>query len=369
MRIPAYRPEMGEAEIAAIRETVADGWVSQKGPVVEGFEQDLAAFLDVSHVLVTDSGTASLHLALAAHGIGPGDEVIVPDFTYGATATAVMAVGATPVLVDIEADTCALEPGAVKEALTDATAAILVVHMFGRPAPLDALQDIAADHDIPLIEDAAQAFGASRDGDHVGTIGDVGCFSFSWSKMLTTGKGGAVATDDAAVAERIRELADYGRAGGSRFEFVRPGYNARMDSIRAAVGRVQLDRFETTVQEKRDVFSLYDDRLAPLPVDTTMRDVPEGITVAPCIYVARTADRDALHDHLTDRGIGSRTIYRPLHTLPAFSTAGRYPEATAVSDTVIGLPSHPGMTAQEVADVCDAIATFYGEETRESAAT
>lgn len=359
MDILEQRPCISDRDIAALREAAEAGWVSQRGPVVDRFEDELAAFLGMEAVLATDSGTASLHLALAANGVGPGDTVLVPDFTYGATATAVLALGAIPVPVDIEPETYGMDPLQVEEAVTAETAAILCAHMFGRPARLDALQEVAERHAIPLIEDAAQAFGATFRGNAVGGVGAAGCFSFSWSKLLTTAKGGAVATDDPGAAEAMRELADYGRATGERATFVRPGYNYRMDSLRAAIGRAQLDRVEETVEERRSLFAAYRDGLEPCPVDAAVLADDRETTVSPYAFIIRTEERDGLRDHLAGHGIRTRAPYRPVHTMPAVDAAGEYPVATRVAGSVLALPAHTGMERADVERVCGAVHAFY----------
>lgn len=361
MDVPRYRPDIGEEEMDAVRKAVSGGWVSQNGPVVDRFERDLATFLGADHALATDSGTAAIQLALTGNGIGSGDEVVLQDFTYGATGTAILATGARPTIVDVQPETYAIDPDAAADAISQDTDAILVAHLFGRPSRMDALQDLAEDHDALLIEDAAQAFGAATGGAAAGTVGDVGCFSFSWNKPLSTAKGGAVVTNDSRVDQRMREFADYGRSLEPPHRFSRPGYNYRMDSLRAAIGRVQLERFETIVQRKRSLFATYDRAFADIPLDPISRDERQDATGVPCFYVVAADDRDALRHHLADHGIDTLPAYPPLHTMPAFDADGAYPVATRISNAMLGLPSHPSLTESEVAAVTDAVTTFYGD--------
>ncbi len=360
MDIPFYRPDIdvdGADRIAAVLES---GWLSPKGETVERFEEDLASFCGADHVVATDSGTAAIRLALAAADIGRGDEVVVPAYTYGATVAAVTATGATPVFADVEPGTAALDPGAVADMVTGRTAAVVVAHLFGRPARLGALRDVADDAGVPLVEDAAQGFGAQHRGAMSGTVGRAGCLSFSWNKPLTTGKGGALVTDDAELAADAREIADYGRDADGRF--VRQGFNQRMDSVRAALGRMQMDDVEAVLDRKRDLFRTYHRLLADVDgVDPMDPDGRDGATPSPVFYTVRAEERDDLHDGLADRGIGTDTFYEPLPGLPPFPDPDRpFPGAERVADRVLGLPSSPGMDRDAVERVAAAVRDIAG---------
>ncbi len=361
MDIPLYEPFLEDAG-ADLEELVRNGWVSPRGGHVTAFESDVTEFLGVEHGLAVDSGTAALHLALTALDIGPGDEVIVPDFTFGCLGSTVKAVGAEPVPADIDERTLGLDPEAVETRVTPRTEAVMVAHMFGHPADMDGLTDVADRHDLRLVEDAAQAFGSACDGRPVGSMGDIGCVSFSWNKTMTTGKGGFVATDDADLFARLERAADYGRENGSKRTFVEGGFNYRMDNIRAAIGRDQFDRLDDIIDRKRRIVDRYRDGFADAGIKTPtfQRD---GRDVAPWLFYLLLADeeqRDAVAAALDDRDIGCMKFYRPLHTMPAFDADGSYPVSDSVAGRGIALPSHPALEPEAVEAVCGVVTDTVG---------
>lgn len=358
MDVPEYEPELGDGEVGACREAIESGYVSAHGPHVDRFGERIADRAGTTHAVPTDSGTAALHTALAAQGIGPGDEVIVPAFTYGATGMAVRMAGAEPVIADIEAETYGIDPAAVDDLAGDRTAAVIAVHLLGRPARMDAIREVAADHDLAVIEDAAQAFGAHYHGRPVGGLADAGCFSFAWSKTITTGKGGCLVTDDDGTAERAGMIVDCGRS--DRYSFDVTGYNYGLDNIRAAIGLRQLDRFDEIRSRKEELFGMYRDRLADAAVDTGHMDDQRDVSMAPYFFTVLTDEKDRLLAELEDRGIGARPFYRPLHTVPAFASSRERPVAERIADRLVGLPSHPGLGEDDLARVADAVRDITG---------
>lgn len=355
MTIPFYRPSVDPATTgSAVRGVAESGWISPQGPETEGFESELAEYVGAEHVVATDSGTAAIGLGLRASGVGEGDEVLVPAYTFGATAAAVLAAGAAPVYVDVEPETLGMDPDAAADAITDRTAAVVTAHLFGHPSPVERLKAVADRHGILMVEDAAQALGATVGGEHAGTAGDIGCYSFSWNKPLTTGKGGALATDDPEIAAAAREIADYGREDGT---FVRKGHNLRMDSFRAAIGREGLEALPDRLERKQGLFRRYHDDLEDVDGIRAMDpDGGPGIRPAPTFYVVRTDRRDELGEGLSERGIGTDSFYTPLPDLPAFPDSGRqFPVADRASRRVLGLPSSPGMDEATVDRVTAAV--------------
>lgn len=353
--IPIAQPLIGEEEEKAVLEVLRSGQLAQ-GPRVRAFEEAFAAYCGVKHAIATSSGTTALHIALLAHGIGPGDEVITTPFTFIATANAVLYVGARPVFVDIEPETFNLNPALVEEAITPRTRAILPVHLFGHPAEMPALLEIAERHGLVVIEDAAQAHGAAIEGRKVGTFA-TGCFSFYPTKNMTTGEGGIITTDDDRIAEQARLL----RAHGMRRRYYNEqlGYNFRMTDIHAAIGLAQLKKLERW-NERRIANAAYLTRrlqglpgIVPPPVRPGHRHVFHQYTIRVL------EDRDGLVERLRARGVGTG-IYYP-RTLPAqpvyrdLGYDGRFPVAEEAARQVLSLPVHPALTPTDLEIIVEAV--------------
>lgn len=354
--IPEYLGELGQAELAAVQKQIEEGWISPQSDIVREFEQDLAAYLSCSNVLAVDSGTAALHVAFEALDVN--ENVVVQDYTYGATGVAAMNAGGSLSLVDIEPDRFGPDPEAVKAAVGADTDAIVVVHLFGRPAKMGAILDIAEDYNVPVVEDACHAIGASWNNQNVGTVGDVGCFSFAWCKSITTGKGGCIVTDDPDIADAMTTIADYGRT--DRYTFTKAGYNYRMDGIRAAIGVEQLQRLDTLLERKRDIFGRYQNQLAA--IDRIDPMPPLSAEASPYFFYVMAPDRDRLQQHLAQAGIATRTFYTPLHENPVFPADEQtFPASEDLSSRILGLPSHPSLTETDVDRVAAAITSFYEE--------
>ncbi|MFB6294966.1 MAG: DegT/DnrJ/EryC1/StrS family aminotransferase [Candidatus Nanohaloarchaea archaeon] len=357
MDIPLYEPLLTDEDRAAVQETLDSGWISPRGDEVARFEDEITRFLGRDHGLAVDSGTAALHLALASLGIGEGDEVLVPDFTFGAVGTVVRTVGAEPVLVDVEGETLGMDPAMAAEAVTADTAAVLVAHMFGHPADMDGIAALADREDLAVVEDAAQALGSTYHGELTGTVGDVGCFSFSWNKTLTTGKGGLVVTDTDNVFDRIRMTAEYGRDTQDRSSFVDAGVNYRMDNIRAALAREQFSRLDTLFERRKEIAGWYRERLDEHRVTVPSFPGEDRDAVPWMIYVLVEDEptRDTAAAALDREGIGYRTFYRPLHTMDAFTARSDYPVSESVAGRGLMLPSGPGLSEEDVDTVCSVL--------------
>ncbi len=326
------------------------------GPNVRAFEEEAAAYLGVRHAITCANGTEALHLALRAAGIGPGDEVITPPFTFIATAEAIRYVGATPVFVDIEPHTYNIDPEQVERAVTRRTKAILPVHLFGQPADIPTLQDVAQRHDLLLIEDCAQSFGASIDGQQTGSFGLAGCFSFFPSKNLGCyGDGGLVTTNSDAVATHLRSLRNHG--SHVRYHHDEIGYNSRLDELQAAILRVKLRHINDFNDNRRRVAHRYNERLADLKVVLPYEDgIGRHVFHQ---YTLRSPHRDRILAALTHAGIASAIYYPiPLHRQKVFAAEYAHvslPVSEAVAADCFSLPIFPEMTDVQVDTVADVI--------------
>lgn len=330
------------------------------GPDVRSFEDAFARFCTATHAVGVASGTAALELTLRACGIGPGDEVVTSAHTFIATAEAISAVGARPVFVDIEEQTYTLDAQAAEAALTPATRALLPVHIYGQPANMDALTALAARHDLVLIEDAAQAHGASWNGRRVGVLGAAACFSFYPGKNLGAyGDAGAVTTNDARIAEQVSLLRNHGRH--SKYLHDVKGYGERMDTLQAAILSAKLDHLADWTDARRRLAARYSKLLASC--DVVLPSVSAAADPAWHLYVIRTPARDALLAHLEANGIGASVHYPvPLHLQPAYADLGYrrgdLPVTETVADTCLSLPIYPEMTDEQQDSVIDAIKEF-----------
>jgi perosamine synthetase len=348
-RVSAVRVHVGDEETAAVTAVLRSGRLVQ-GQEVASFEEEFAAIVGGHTCVAVNSGTSALHLGLLAAGIGPGDEVVVPSFTFAATANAVAMTGATPVFADIEPDTFCLDPDAVAAAVTPRTAAVVPVHLYGHPVRWDGLAGVAERHGLLLLEDAAQAHGASYDGIAVGALGDVAAFSFYATKNMTTGEGGMVVCRDEDIARRVRLLRNQGMEQRYRNEIA--GLNNRMTDLAAAMGRVQLRRLPGWNEERRAVAATYGEQLTGVvtpPVAPKAEPVWHQYTV-------RSTDRDALAQRLDAHGIDSAVYYPvPTHRLPAYALDVELPETERAAREVLSLPIRPGLTDEEVARVVAAV--------------
>jgi dTDP-4-amino-4,6-dideoxygalactose transaminase len=334
------------------------------GPYVEAFERAWASYCGRRYAIGVGSGTHALQLALQALGIGDGSEVIVPTNTFVATAAAVVAAGAIPRFVDVDPDTLLLSADLVEAAVTARTAAVIVVHLFGQMADMDAIGRVAQKMGLAVIEDAAQAHGASWRGRKAGSCGEVGCFSFYPSKNLGAfGDAGAVATDDPALAERVRSLGDHGRSPKSRYVHDLVGVNSRLDALQAAVLSAKLTRLDAWNEARRRVADSYRTGLAPTLVH------PVQVAGEACsafhVFVVRSHDRDRLQAALTQRGIATGIHYPiPCHRQAAFKhfSIDSLPVAERAAQEVLSLPMFPHMTAEQVDAVCAAVGQISGNK-------
>lgn len=358
--IPAAKPVIGEEEIEAAVRVLRSGNVVQ-GPQVAAFEDEFGALVAGRHCVAVNSGTSALLLALAGLGIGAGDEVIVPSFTFAATANAVRLTGATPVFGDIDPATFCLDPAAVAALIGPRTTAIMPVHLYGHPAGMRALGELAARHGLAVVEDAAQAHGAQLDGTPVGAFGAAACFSFYPTKNMHALEGGMVATPDADLARRIRLLRNQGMERRYANELV--GYNLRLTDVAAAIGREQLRKLPDWNERRRANAAKLDAGLAGVR-DVAVPVAAPGVTHVYHQYTVRVANgrRDALQEHLAESGIGCAVYYpTPVHRLPPFAddAADReLPETDRAAAEVLSLPVHPSLSDADVDRIAAAVRSF-----------
>jgi len=349
--IPAAKPEIGLRERRAVNRVMKSGMLAQ-GPEVAAFEKEFSAVVAGRESVALNSGTSALHLSLLAAGIGPGDEVIVPSFSFAATANAVALTGAKPVFVDIELDHFNAEPAAIEAAVTDRTRAVMPVHLYGHPADMKAITAIAAKHDLLVFEDAAQAHMASVDGVPVGTWGLAASFSFYPTKNMTSGEGGMVTTSSEDLARTVRVLRNQGME--RRYENELVGFNTRMTDIHAAIGRVQLTRLPHWTAQRRANATFLSENLRGVVVPP----VAAGAQHVFHQYTVRVVDhdRDRFAEELAKRGVGSGVYYpTPIHRLPSFGLSIDLPQTEIAAKQVLSLPVYPGLRKAQLEKIVEAV--------------
>jgi perosamine synthetase len=349
--IPISQPLIGPREKELVLEALDSGWVSSIGKYIDEFEQKFAAYCGVRYALTTSNGTTGLHLALASLGIGPADEVIVPDLTFVATANAVAYTGATPVLADVDPDTLCLDIASVKSLITPKTRAIMPVHLYGHPADIDALNEIAEAHGIAVIEDAAEAHGAEYKGRRVGGLGKCGVFSFYGNKVITTGEGGMITTNDAALYERAKRLRDHAMSPQRRYFHEERGFNYRITNLQAALGVAQLERIDDFLDRRTEIMNWYH---AEIPATDQVRlnrvkNWAKSAFWMVCLEVDWFDEkrRDGFMQALKARGIDSRPYFATLSSMPMYRQA-QLPVAARKAEIGLNLPSFYELTKQDV---------------------
>jgi dTDP-4-amino-4,6-dideoxygalactose transaminase len=371
--LPYCLPFIGEEEIAEVVDSLRNGWLTT-GPKVRRFEQDFADYTGARHAIAVNSCTGALHIALAALGVGPGDEVIVPTLTFCATANVVIHLGARPVLVDSGED-CQISPAGIEAAITPRTRAIVPVHYGGEACDLDEILDIGRRHRIPVVEDAAHAVGSEYHGRKIGAHGKAVCFSFYATKNLTTGEGGMITTDDAALAERMKNLAlhgmshdawmRYSKAGSWYYEVSEAGFKYNMTDLQAALGMHQLRRLEGFIESRRRIARLYGGAFRDMP-EIAVPEERSGRTHVFHLYPVwldpRRTDvsRDVFIERLKESNIGTSVHFIPLHRHPLFRDrygyrAEEFPVAERLFSGLVSLPLYPRMSDQDVQDVIQAV--------------
>ncbi|MET0385347.1 MAG: DegT/DnrJ/EryC1/StrS family aminotransferase [Polyangiales bacterium] len=360
--IPVSEPDLSGNELEYVSRCIRSGWVSSVGEYVTQFEAGFAKYCNAEHCVATANGTVAIHLALVSLGIQPGDEVIVPSLTFVATANAVVYAQAKPVFVDSDPTTWTMSVREIAPKITPRTKAIIVVHLYGHPVDMAPILELAKQHGLWVIEDAAEAHGAEYHGQRVGGLGDAGVFSFYGNKIITTGEGGALVTNDAALRQRAGFLRDHAMSPERRYYHSEIGYNYRLTNLQAAVGLAQLERIETFLAAKRSLARAYAERLGDVPGIVLAPEAPWAKSsywmYSVLIQDAFPLRRDALIAHLKARGIDTRPFFEPLHTLPPYA-AGATPESLPVAERLaregLNLPSSTKLTTAQVDRVVEAI--------------
>lgn len=350
--IPAAAPQIGEEERKAVDTVLASGGLAQ-GPEVAAFEKEFSRVaVEGLHCVAVNSGTSAQHLAMLAAGIGVGDEVIVPSFTFAATANSVALTGATPVFVDIDPDYFCVDPSAVEAAITPRTRAVMPVHLYGHPADLESISKICEKNDLLIIEDAAQAHLASLNGKRVGTWGIAGSFSFYPTKNMTSGEGGMVSTKDSDIARTVRLLRNQGQEQKYRNEIV--GFNNRMTDIHAAIGRTQLKKLQGWTDKRRQNAKFFNENLKGVKI-------PPVMVGAVHVYHQYTikvvdTDRDRFAEELTKRGVGSGVYYPiPNHRLAAYNLSLDLKETEKAAKEVLSLPIYPSLSRSDLEKIVEVV--------------
>ncbi|HKW58992.1 MAG TPA: DegT/DnrJ/EryC1/StrS family aminotransferase [Candidatus Dormibacteraeota bacterium] len=355
--IPVAAPQIADEEKRAVLAVLESGHLAQ-GPVVEAFEREFAAWCGASHAVAVNSGTAALHLLMVAHGVRPGDEVITSPFTFVSSANAALFVGARPVFVDIELETYCMDPARVEAAITPKTRSIMPVDLYGHPAAVAELSEIADRHRLVLIEDACQAHGASIGGKKAGALGVSASFSFYPTKNITTGEGGMITTDDEGVATQVGMLRQHGAR--ERYHHDLLGYNFRMTDIAAAIGRAQLKKLDRWNEVRRRNASLLDEGLSGIRGVRTPRERPGYRHVYHQYTVFIEGDRDRFQARLRELGIGTAVHYAvPVHRQPLYLDMGygdiSMPNSENAAAHALSLPVHPALTESDLERVVEAV--------------
>jgi perosamine synthetase len=366
-RLPVMEPVLKGREFEYVTDCLATNWISSQGKYVERFEESFRTYLPVTHALSVANGTASLHLALAALGIGPGDEVIVPDLTFVAPASMVLLCGAQPVFVDVDPTTWTIDPSAIEARISSKTRAIIPVHLYGHPCDMDPILAVAKKHRLFVIEDCAEALGAEYKGRKVGTLGDVGTFSFFANKVITTGEGGMVTTSNPELHHKMQLLRDHGMTREKRYWHNVAGFNYRLTNLQAAIGLAQMEQIEDFLRYRAQVVERYNEQLRHLP----------GVTLPPCADWAKNiywlysivideevagVDRDGLIARLPAYGIDTRPFFFPLHPQPPFATEAlrSFPHAERLARCGLSLPTSNNIEFSDIDRVCRAIKSILG---------
>lgn len=351
--IPVSKPYISNKEVKYVNDALQSGWVSSLGPYIDQFESSFADYCGTRFAVSVSNGTVGLHLALVALGIGLGDEVIVPDLTFVATANAVKMAQATPVMIDVKRETYCIDPLQIEMAITSRTKAIIPVHLYGHPANMSAIQEIAKKHGLMIIEDAAEAHGAIIGGSRVGSMSDCGVFSFYGNKIITTGEGGIITTDREDVYHRLRYFRDHAMSKDVRYWHTDVGFNYRMTNIQAALGLAQLEQIDHFIDQRHDQLEQYRLLLEPYGVECNPVIDCKPVNWITCAVVNGLGRirRDNIINRMRDRGVDARPFFFPITQLPMYANASN-PVAIKLSEDGFNLPTFVGLNNDQISQVC-----------------
>jgi perosamine synthetase len=359
-RISVAQPKMVGNEREYVLDCLDSNWISSNGKYIGAFEASFASFCGVKHAIATNNGTTALHLALVALDLKPEDEVIVPTVTYIATANAVRYCAATPVLVDVCAATMNLDPHEIEKKITPKTRGIIAVHLYGHPAEMELINKIASKHGLWVVEDAAEAHGAAVNGEKVGGLGTCATFSFFGNKIITTGEGGMVTTNDDDLAAKLRLYRGQGMDLNRRYWFPVVGYNYRMTNIQAAIGLGQMEGIEQSLADRAMLASWYQEALTDLEdkiILPTQAPWAKQVFWMYTIFLKSGGEqqRDAVMHRLDEMGIETRPVFYPMHVLPPYKENAAYPIADLWAQRGINLPTHQDLTPTDVQRIADSL--------------
>jgi perosamine synthetase len=372
--IPVAEPALPGNVQKYVLDCIESTWISSAGQYVDRFEAAFAEFCGVRHAMSCCNGTAALHLALLALGVGPGDEVIVPTLTYVATANAVTYCGATSVFVDSEVETWNMDPALIEAAITPRTRGIVVVHLYGHPVDMDPVLTLAKRHGLFVVEDAAEAHGAEYRGKRAGSLADIATFSFYGNKIITTGEGGMVTTADGDLARSVRQLKGQGMDPERRYWFPIVGYNYRMTNIAAAIGLAQMENAAWHLERRLAIAASYRERLRDVSGISWQREQPWAkhawwmFTIL--LDEGAPVGRDQLMADLYERGIETRPVFYPIHSLPPYADPSRsedFPVADGIAARGLNLPTSATLTEDDIEYVCGALQACLDSSARQPA--
>jgi perosamine synthetase len=361
--IPVYKPYFTGREKEYVNQCLDSTWISSKGEFIARFENGFASYIGAEHATSVCNGTVALHLALAALGLEQGDEVIVPTLTYVASVNTIVQAGATPVFVDSLESTWQIDPDDVRRKLTRRTKAVMAVHLYGLPCPIDKLAELCREHKLYLIEDCAEAFGSYFNGRHVGTFGDIATFSFFGNKTITTGEGGMVVARTRELHDKAYHLKTQGVSSSREYWHDVVAYNYRMTNICAAIGVAQLEHADSIIRKKRQIANWYRRGLASMPLKVHEEIDGTIHSYWMCSAVLDSAEqREPLRDYLKLSQVETRPLFHPAHTLPPYDTNASFPVAESLSARGLNLPSYPDLSRMEVNDICGLIRQFFAQQ-------
>jgi perosamine synthetase len=356
MFFPVSEPYLGDRERELLLEAFDSGWISSKGSFIKKFEDEFARYCHRSYGVSVGNGTLAIHLALLALGVGPGDEVLVPSFTFIASVNPIRHVGATPVFVEVDKKTLTVDVEDFKKKITPKTKAAIMVPLYGHSVDYDPLLILCDEHNIHVVEDAAEAHGSKYKGKRVGKFGDLSCFSFYGNKIITTGEGGIILTDNESLYEKMKILKNHGMSPNQKYEHPIVGYNFRMTNLQAAIGCAQLEKIETILAKRREINEQYEFHLKEI-VDTGKIVFQPRAEWAELnhwffsILLVQPEKRDQLMQALQEKGIDSRPFFSPIHKQACYTDYAHleFPVTELLSKQGINLPTHPGLESKDIA--------------------
>lgn len=362
-KYPVYQPNLGGNEKKYVQECLDSTWISSKGKFISQFEKNFSNFTGIKNSVAVANGTVALHVALLALGVGKGDEVIVPTFTYIASVNAIHYTGAKPVFIDSTVDTWQIDSKKIEEKISPKTKAIMAVHIYGHPCEMNEIKSIAKKYKLFIIEDCAEAIGTFYNGRHAGSFGDISTFSFFGNKAITTGEGGMVCTNDDDLADLSIRIKGQGLAKNKEYFHDIIGYNYRLTNICAAIGCAQLERINEILNNKRRVAQNYIDGLKDLHLDyhKEFGNVKHSYWMF-TILVKSENQRIELRNYLKEFGIETRPTFHPVHTMPMYIDGNNYPTAEDLSKRGINLPSYPDLSESDISFITSKIADYIYED-------